>query len=145
MICSKCLYGEYDVMMDAIHEACAELDRDYIDIFLMHEVRSGQLEERAGAWQALKDAKAQGLVRAIGLSTHHVDVTAAAATMEDLDVVFPLINYAGLGIRSGDHFATKEDLAKKLCELAQEGDAILCKGSRSMAMEDVLKILYQSK
>ena len=123
VICSKCLYGEYDVMMDAIHEACAELDRDYIDIFLMHEVRSGQLEERADAWQALKDAKAQGLVRAIGLSTHHVDVTAAAATMEDLDVVFPLINYAGLGIRSGDHFATKEEMmdAIRACHAAGKG------------------------
>ncbi|MBR0306017.1 MAG: aldo/keto reductase, partial [Lachnospiraceae bacterium] len=102
IICSKCLEDDYDSMMEAIEEARTELGREVIDIFLMHEVRSGQLEERAGAWQALKDAKAKGLVRAIGLSTHHVDITWAAAEMEDLDVVFPLINYAGLGIRRGD-------------------------------------------
>ena len=123
VICSKCLYEDYDSMMEAIHEACAELNRDYIDIFLMHEVRSGQLELRAGAWQALKDAKAQGLVRAIGLSTHHVDVTQAAADMEDLDVVFPLINYAGLGIRKGDSFATREEMMEAIeaCHTAGKG------------------------
>ena len=123
VICSKCLYEDYDSMMEAIHEACVELDRPYIDIFLMHEVRSGQLAQRAGAWQALKDAKAQGLVRAIGLSTHHVDVTRAAADMEDLDVVFPLINYAGLGIRKGDSFATREEMMEAIeaCHGASKG------------------------
>lgn len=109
--------------MDAILEARESMNREVIDIFLMHEVRSGQLEERKGAWQALKDAKAQGLVRAIGLSTHHVDITEAAASMEDLDVVFPLINYAGLGIRKGDAFATKEEMMEAIhkCHLAGKG------------------------
>jgi len=106
VICSKSLCGDFAGMMEAIEEARITLGRDVIDIFLMHEVRSGQLEERVGAWRALREAKAHGLVRAIGLSTHHVDITAAAAEMEDLDVVFPLINYAGLGIRSGNRFAS---------------------------------------
>jgi predicted aldo/keto reductase-like oxidoreductase len=110
-------------MMDAILEAREELGRDVIDIFLMHEVRSGQLELRSGAWNALKDAKAQGLVRAIGLSTHHVDITHAAASMEDLDVVFPLFNYAGLGIRIGDAFASADEMyeAIKACHVAGKG------------------------
>ena len=123
VICSKCLYEDYDSMMDAINEAREALNRDVIDIFLMHEVRSGQLEQRIGAWQALKDAKAKRLVRAIGLSTHHVDVTKAAASIAELDVVFPLINYAGLGIRKGDDFATKEEMleAIKECHAAGKG------------------------
>lgn len=123
IICSKCLEADYDSMMEAIEEAKAELHRDQIDIFLMHEVRSGQLEERAGAWEALKDAKKQGLVRAIGLSTHHVDIAMAAADMEDLDVVFPLINYAGLGIRRGDSFATREEMMEAIrkCHRAGKG------------------------
>ena len=86
VICSKSLCEDYDGMMEAIAEAQAALNRDVIDIFLMHEVRSGQLEERTGAWQALIDAKARGLVRAIGLSTHHVDITEQAADMAELDV-----------------------------------------------------------
>ena len=123
VICSKSLCDDYDGMMEAIFEARKELDLEVIDIFLMHEVRSGQLAERAGAWQALKDAKAKGLVRAIGLSTHHVDVTEAAASMEELDVVFPLINYAGLGIRKGDAFASKEEMmdAIRLCHNVGKG------------------------
>lgn len=123
VICSKSLSADYDGMMEAILEARKELGRAVIDIFLMHEVRSGQLEERAQAWEALKDAKAKGLVRAIGLSTHHVDITMSAAKVPALDVVFPLINYAGLGIRKGDQFATKEEMmeAIKACHAAGKG------------------------
>lgn len=124
VICSKCLSEDYDSMKEAISEAREALDREVIDIFLMHEVRSGQLELRRGAWQALKDAKAKGLVRAIGLSTHHVDVTQAAASMEDLDVVFPLINYAGLGIRQGDSFASKEEMMEAIAQCHRAGKGV---------------------
>lgn len=123
VICSKSLCEDYDGMMDAVLEARKALDREVIDIFLMHEVRSGQLSLRQGAWKALKDAKKEGLVRAIGLSTHHVDITKAAASMEELDVVFPLINYAGLGIRKGDSFSTKEEMLEAIsqCHAAGKG------------------------
>ena len=123
VICSKSLSADYDGMMEAILEARKELNREVIDIFLMHEVRSGQLEERKGAWDALVDAKKQGLVRAIGLSTHHVDIAMAAAKVPELDVVFPLINYASLGIRKGNQFATKEEMMEsiKACHAAGKG------------------------
>ena len=113
VICSKSLAADYDGMMAAIEEARRELDRDVIDIFLMHEVRTGQLPQRARAWEALQDARARGWIKACGLSTHHVNVAAAAAQMRELDVVFPLLNYAGLGIR------TCEDSGK-----AGQGDGI---------------------
>ena len=123
VICSKSLCWDYDGMMEAVFEAREELGRDVIDIFLMHEIRSGQLELRADAWQALKDAKTKGLVKAIGLSTHHVDVTKDAASMKELDVVFPLINYASLGIRKGEEFATKEEMMEAIeqCHTAGKG------------------------
>jgi len=123
VVCSKSLSPDHDGMMAAIEEARTVLKREVIDIFLMHEVRSGQLPERRGAWQALKEAKAKGLVRAIGLSTHHVDVAEEAAGMEDLDVVFPLINYAGLGIRRGASFATADEMysAVRACAAAGKG------------------------
>ena len=122
VLCSKSLCNDYEGMVEAIAEAEQELGRP-ADIFLMHEVRSGQLEERAGAWQALVDAKSRGLVRAIGLSTHHVDITRAAADIKDLDVVFPLINYAGLGIRKGNQFATREEMLEAIhaCRKAGKG------------------------
>lgn len=128
IISSKSLAPDYDGMMDAIEDACQQLNRRTIDIFLMHEVRAGQLSQRKGAWQALCDAKEKGLVRAIGLSTHHVNVAAAAASIEELDVVFPLLNYAGLGIRIADEdgserFAQAEEMleAIRLCHEAGKG------------------------
>lgn len=123
VICSKSLCRDYEGMMDAIEEARSALGRDEIDIFLMHEVRSGQLDERKEAWRALQDAKRRGLVRAIGISTHHVDITEAAAAIEELDVVFPLLNYAGLGIRCGDRFASADEMmaAIKKCHRAGKG------------------------
>ena len=124
IICSKSLCQDYEGMMEAILEAREALNRDMIDIFLMHEVRSGQLEERSGAWQALKDAKAKGLVRAIGLSTHHIDITRSAASMQDLDVVFPLINYAGLGIRKENTFGTKEEMLEAITECHKAGKGV---------------------
>ena len=124
IICSKSLCETYEEMMEAIDEARTSMNRDVIDIFLMHEVRPYQLDLRKGAWQALKDAKAKGLVRAIGLSTHHVDITMKAASMEGLDVVFPLINYASLGIRKGDEFATKEEMMEAIRACHQAGKGV---------------------
>ncbi|MBC5659932.1 aldo/keto reductase [Anaerosacchariphilus sp. NSJ-68] len=124
VISSKSLRTDYDGMMEAILEAREELGRKVIEIFLMHEVRSGQLTERAGAWEALKEAKAKGLVRAIGLSTHHIDITAAAASLPGLDVVFPLINYAGLGIRKGDAFGSREEMLEAIRHCHQAGKGV---------------------
>lgn len=124
VICSKSLCCDYEGMMNAIAEAKDALHREVIDIFLMHEVRSDQLELRTGAWEALKDAKNAGSVRAIGLSTHHVDVTKAAASIDELDVVFPLINYASLGIRKGDAFAPKEEMMEAITECHRVGKGV---------------------
>ena len=124
VICSKSLCWDYAGMMEAVEEARTDLGRPVIDIFLLHEVRSGQWELRQGAWQALCDAKRQGLVRAIGLSTHHVDVAAMAASVPELDVVFPLINCAGLGIRKGDAFASKEEMMEAIEACHQAGKGV---------------------
>lgn len=123
IICSKSLAHDYDGMMSAVHEAMAELDRPFIDIYLMHEVRTGGFSERKGAWQALIDARAQGLVHAIGVSTHHVDVTEEMASVPECDVVFPLINYASMGIRRGSGPASCDEMleAIRACRNAGKG------------------------
>ena len=80
VICTKCLGSTYEEMENAIEEALAEMDLDVIDIFLLHEIRQDpDWDMRAGAWQCLQDYKAKGVIRAIGVSTHHVDVTAKMA------------------------------------------------------------------
>ena len=123
VISSKSHASSYDDMMAAIEECRDALGLKTIDIFLMHEVRSGQFAARAGAWQALQDAKRAGLVRAIGISTHHVDVARAMADVSACDVVFALLNYRGMGIRCGQEAGTKEDMVAALtvCKAAGKG------------------------
>ncbi len=123
VLCSKSLATTYDEMALAIDQERRALNRDVIDIFLLHEVRPNQLAGRTGPWQCLQDAKAKGHIRAAGLSTHHVDVVQVAASMDELDVVFPLLNYAGLGIRQGDRFASAADMEAAIhkCNTAGKG------------------------
>lgn len=123
VISSKSLTADYGEMMNAIEEARKSLDRDVIDIFLLHEVRTGQFLQRQGAWEALNDAKAKGLVRAIGVSTHNADVVETMWQSNDCDVVFPLVNYTGLGIRKGLEAATPEEMMAAIdkCHAAGKG------------------------
>lgn len=123
VISSKSLASSYDDMMAAIEECRSALGLKTIDIFLMHEVRTGQFAARAGAWQALQDARATGLVRAIGISTHHADVARAMAVVAACDVIFALLNYRGMGIRCGQDAGTKEEMAAALtvCKAAGKG------------------------
>ncbi|QAT42863.1 aldo/keto reductase [Aminipila luticellarii] len=112
IITSKCLDPSYSQMKYAVEQARMEMSRDVIDIFLLHEVRSGaDWKNRSGAWEYLQEAKSKGLIKAIGISTHHVDVAEQAAEVPELDVLFPLINFRSLGIRKGNEFGTKEEMA----------------------------------
>lgn len=115
VICSKCLDKSYEEMKFAVEEARIEMDRDVIDIFLLHEVRhNNDLQSRLGAWEYLNEAKAKGIVKAIGISTHHVDVAEQIAFYKDCDVLFPLINFKSLGIRNAGNPGTKEDMANAI-------------------------------
>ncbi|NLP30781.1 MAG: 4Fe-4S binding protein [Clostridiales bacterium] len=125
VIVSKCLDSDYRGMEYAIEEARRELDRDLIDIFLLHEVRSKEdFNDRLGAWECLQEAKAKGLIRAIGVSTHHVDVAELVAETPEADVLFPLINFKSLGIRKGQGFGTKEDMAEAIKKSADKGQGV---------------------
>lgn len=124
VISSKTLASDYDGAYAAIREECAALGVPYIDIFLLHEVRSGQFAMRQGAWRALMAAKAEGLVRAIGVSTHHVDVVEELTGVPACDVIFPLINYAGMGIRRGRSAASCADMAAAIAAARGAGKGI---------------------
>ncbi|MEG2323168.1 MAG: aldo/keto reductase [Anaerovoracaceae bacterium] len=115
IICSKSLDPTYQGMKNAVEEALTKLDRDFIHIFLLHEVRNDpDWDMRSGAWRYLKEAKAEGLVKAIGISTHHVDVAEKMIDMEDVEILFPLVNFKSLGIRRGNVQGTKEDMAEAI-------------------------------
>lgn len=122
VISSKSLCSTYDEMKCAVNEALEEIGVEYIDIFLLHEVRAGtDFSDRSGAWEYLIEAKKNGLVRSIGISTHYSDVAEKMASVPECDIVFGLINYASLGIRKGDGFGTCEEMEAAISVLKKAG------------------------
>ncbi|HHY92989.1 MAG TPA: 4Fe-4S binding protein [Firmicutes bacterium] len=92
----------YEGMRARVEKALRELNRDYIDIFMLHEQESRlTLQGHAPALKYLTEAKGKGLIRAVGVSTHVVEVVSACAQHPLVDVIQPIVNYAGLGIRGG--------------------------------------------
>ena len=125
IIASKSLDLSYEEMEAAIEEALRELDLEYIDVFLLHEVRQDpDWDSRAGAWQCLQDYKAKGVIGAIGVSTHHIDVVQRMINVSECDIVFPLINYAGLGIRKGAEPGTAEEMAEAIRQCLAVGKGV---------------------
>ncbi len=125
IICTKSLDLSYEEMEYAIEEALRDMELETIDIFLLHEVRQDpDWDMRQGAWQCLKDYKAKGTIKAIGVSTHHVDVAEKMADIPECDVVFPLINFAGLGIRKGEGSGTSDEMAAAIKKCHEAGKGI---------------------
>ena len=125
VIASKSLDLSYEEMEAAIEEALRELGLEYIDVFLLHEVRQDpDWDSRAGAWQCLQDYKAKGVIGAIGVSTHHIDVVQRMINVPECDIVFPLINYAGLGIRKGAEPGTAEEMAEAIRQCISAGKGV---------------------
>ena len=125
VISSKCLSGSYKEMKNAVNDALSQLGRDMIDIFLLHEVYSPEdFISRSGAWEYLKEAKKQGVIRAMGISTHHQDVCSYVAGVKECDVVFPLINKDGLGIRNGLGPGSAKDMSAAINKCHANGKGV---------------------
>ncbi|NLY43461.1 MAG: aldo/keto reductase [Clostridiaceae bacterium] len=86
----------------SLDKARKELDRDYIDIFLLHEQESEwTLRGHREALEYFYECKAKGIIRAVGISTHHIAAVRAASRMDGIDVIHPIVNYKGIGIIDG--------------------------------------------
>ncbi len=102
IIASKSYAVTAQEMSASIDRARRELDRDYVDIFLLHEQESAlTLQGHHQALERLIEARAKGIVRAVGLSTHTVAGVRAVLDKPEIDVVHPLFNVRGLGIHDG--------------------------------------------
>ncbi|MDR3561707.1 MAG: aldo/keto reductase [Negativicutes bacterium] len=119
IISSKSWAPSYELMQQAIEEARKALNRDTIDIFLLHAARAGAkvFEERKGALECLCDAKAKGWIRATGMSTHSAKAVRLAADVPEIDIIHPLMNLIGLGILDGD----REDMLASIGYAAEKG------------------------
>ena len=117
MVASKTYAHTARGALEAVEQARAGLGRDVIDVFLLHEQESEHtLRGHRAALDALYTLKAKGVIRAAGLSTHHV-AGVRAATAQGLDVVHPIVNLTGFGMADGG----PEDMEAAIRDAACKG------------------------
>jgi aryl-alcohol dehydrogenase-like predicted oxidoreductase len=114
VIATKAYAFDRKTAEESFEKAISGLGREYIDIFLLHEQES--IHTIRGHWEALEfflRKKEQGLIGAVGLSTHRVEAARAALEFPEIEVVHPLINIRGIGISDG----TREDMSQAIATL----------------------------
>lgn len=121
VIASKSYAYTYEGMKRSLKSALDSLNVKHIDIFLLHEQESGlTFKGHSDAYRCLIDAKKAGIIRACGISTHHVAMAEFAAGCEEIDVVHPLLNLSGIGIADG----TARQMETAIKNLALKGKGI---------------------
>lgn len=87
---------------ESLERARKGLDTDVIDIFLLHEQESRlTLRGHREALEYYLNEREKGRIRAVGVSTHNVEVVKAIACMPEIDIIHPLVNKSGIGIGDG--------------------------------------------
>lgn len=85
-----------------LDRALESMRTEYVDFFLLHEQESEHtLRGHREAYEYFLEMKQAGLIRAVGLSTHHIAALKAAVTWPDVDVVHPIVNRDGIGLVDG--------------------------------------------
>jgi aryl-alcohol dehydrogenase-like predicted oxidoreductase len=95
-ISTKTSVPEYYDAKSAVVQARGRLGLAAIDIMFLHNVRDREdFTARRGCLHALRDLRANGSVRAIGLSSHNAEPIRLAAGEPDIDVVMAPWNSFG--------------------------------------------------
>lgn len=101
-LASKSYAPDAEGMRQSLEGALRALGRDHLSLFLLHEVDTvAQLRGHRPALEYLVGARERGLIRGVGVSTHAAEVVRAAALEPEVDVIHPLVNRAGLGVKGG--------------------------------------------
>ncbi len=96
-----------------LNRALKGIDRDYVDLFLLHEQEGPYtLKGHREALEYFIKEKQRGKIRAVGISTHHIAAVEAASSMNEIDIIFPILNYRGLGIVDGSRTQMERAIEK---------------------------------
>lgn len=125
MISTKTYAYSKEGAMEALEQARRELNRDVIDILMLHEQESiHTLRGHKDALWTLLEQRERGLIRAVGVSCHHTACVEGVLTLLEegvrLDVIHPLYNRAGIGIADGG----EADMARVLHKAHRQGIGI---------------------
>ena len=93
----------------AVTKALRELGMEAVDIFLLHAVDSpGDLEGKLPALEALTRAKTEGLVRAVGISSHSREVLKRLVGLSEVDVALVVVNQTGAWMKDASPAGMKQ-------------------------------------
>jgi aryl-alcohol dehydrogenase-like predicted oxidoreductase len=79
---SRLGFGTADFGARSLH-----IPPDYVDLFLLHSVTADWIENSREVLRALRELKAAGVLRALGLSTQSVTVAREASRFDEVDVI----------------------------------------------------------
>jgi aryl-alcohol dehydrogenase-like predicted oxidoreductase len=97
VISTKLIVSTADEAEKGLITALREIKTDYIDICLLHAVRTrGELKRCAAALEKLVRLREEGLIRAVGISCHGTSALEGARDCPDIEAVWCRINHAGL-------------------------------------------------
>ncbi len=102
VISTKCYAYDEKTAKKSLEMARKGLGRDVIDIFMLHEQESElTLKGHKKAIDYFLKMKQSGVIRAFGVSTHHIACVEAASYHDEIEVIHPIYNKRGLGIADG--------------------------------------------
>jgi len=88
ILATKSMSRTYEGMKKDIETSLEKLQTSYIDLYQMHNVQL--MDDIKGAYEALEEAKQQGKVKHIGLTTHSVEVLQREAVLNRFETLqFP--------------------------------------------------------
>ena len=122
VISSKTYAYSKELALEAVDEARKALDRDYIDIFMLHEQESiHTLRGHAEALDTLIELREKGIIRSVGVSMHRIAaIDGILRLLLDVDLIHPIYNKAGIGIADG----TEEEMFRAMMRAKENGIGI---------------------
>lgn len=87
----------------SLENSLEELEIDYVDIFLLHFVKSDWIDGCRQVLKELNEVKASGIAKAIGISTHSVAVVREVSQFEEVDVIMAICCKASQAVISEFH------------------------------------------
>lgn len=107
--------------VEAVEEARRKTGKDVIDVFMLHETESAlTIRGHMEAVEYYAELRAKGIIKALGVSTHHVAGVLGAVKAGVFDVIHPIFNLKGLGIADG----TRDDMEAAIKNAAEENIGI---------------------
>ena len=102
VIASKSYAHSKDAAKKSLELARKSLNVDVMDIFMLHEQESRlTLRGHREALEYYLAEKQKGRIKAVGVSTHNIEVVEACSEMPEIDIIHPIINRTGIGIGDG--------------------------------------------